>query len=235
MFAIILVAAGLVFALLYVSKRTGVKGVPANEKPNTEPPERQRERKSFMEQIREATAGIKPQKPDDDTDPFELQRERSRERSSGLDPELDNTRARGNYLDDERTKAINEIIEQHARLSMEEAFRAEQLKVEAAKKAKEKEADKAKERARGNRVVASRGRGYDRGQQGSRLAQHFEEQFKKAREWNEQREQSEQREATKQEQRQKTSQEALREHLAHVKVPPRDLSKDRDRDRGMER
>ena len=47
------------FALLHVSKRTGAKGVPANKKPNTEQPERQRERKSLMEQLREATAGIK--------------------------------------------------------------------------------------------------------------------------------------------------------------------------------
>jgi hypothetical protein len=65
MIAIILVAAGLVFALLYVAKRTGVKG--ANEKPNdnTEPRElRSSALKSFEEQLREATAHIKvPQKP----------------------------------------------------------------------------------------------------------------------------------------------------------------------------
>src|SRR5215475_477393 len=119
MIAIILVAAGLVFALLYVPKRTGVNGEPANKKPNTEPPERQRQRalKSFEEQLREAIANIKPQKKPN-TDPFELQRERSMERSSGLDH--DAGKADTNYLDDKRTKAIkrsNEIIEQHARLS----------------------------------------------------------------------------------------------------------------------
>ena len=81
---IVIILAVLVFALLYLSKRTVVKGVPANEKPNdnTEPRElRSSARKSFEEELREATAHIKPpQKPN--TEPHELQRERSMGRSS---------------------------------------------------------------------------------------------------------------------------------------------------------
>jgi hypothetical protein len=74
MIAILL--AGLVFVLLCAAaKRTGVKGVPANKKPNT--------------------------------DPFELQRERSMERSSAeIEHERDNTPAHSNCLKkDERAKS----------------------------------------------------------------------------------------------------------------------------------
>jgi hypothetical protein len=81
---IVIILAVLVFALLYLSKRTVVKGVPANEKPNdnTEPRElRSSALKSFEQQLREATAHIKvPQKPN--TEPHALQRERSMGRSS---------------------------------------------------------------------------------------------------------------------------------------------------------
>ena len=99
MIAIILVAAGLVFALLYVAKRTGVKG--ANEKPNnnTEPRElRSSTRKSFEEELRKATAQIKPPKKPN-TEPHELQRERSMERSSARRIERERDRDNdSNYL-----------------------------------------------------------------------------------------------------------------------------------------
>jgi len=59
-----------------------------------------------IHQLREATANINvPQKPN--TDPFELELERSMERSSSaLDHELDNTAAHSNYLKkEERAKS----------------------------------------------------------------------------------------------------------------------------------
>ena len=93
MFAIIMVVAGLLFALLggaAVAKRSGVKGIPAKKKPNT--------------------------------DPFDFQREQSMERSSppGIEHEADKTATHDNYLDDKRKKEIKRSQEISDLLSMEQ-------------------------------------------------------------------------------------------------------------------
>ena len=171
MIAIILVAAGLVFALLYVAKRTGVKG--ANEKPNnnTEPRElRSSTRKSFEEELRKATAQIKPPKKPN-TEPHELQRERSMERSSARRIERERDRDNdSNYLKkDGRAKSS---LTQEEFLAFQRLLHPD-------------------------------------------LHEHLREQEAKLKK--------------------RSFEEELREATAGIKVPARDLSRDRDRDMGMER
>jgi hypothetical protein len=96
MFAIIMVVAALLLALLggvAVAKRSGVKGVPAKKKPNTEPP------------------GL------------QLERSLERSSALGIEHEADKTAAHTNHLDDKRKKEIKksqEITDLHRRLSMEQ-------------------------------------------------------------------------------------------------------------------
>ena len=170
MIAIILVAAGLVFALLYVAKRTGVKG--ANEKPNnnTEPRElRSSTRKSFEEELRKATAQIKPPKKPN-TEPHELQRERSMERSSAqIEHERDRDDDSNSLKKEERAKSS---LTQEEFLAFQRLLHPD-------------------------------------------LHEHLREQEAKLKK--------------------RSFEEELREATAGIKVPARDLSRDRDRDMGMER
>ena len=93
MFAIIMVVAALLLALLggaAVAKRSGVKGVPAKKKPNTEPP------------------GL------------QLERSLERSSALGIEHEADKTAAHTNHLDDKRKKEIKRSQEMHRRLSIEQ-------------------------------------------------------------------------------------------------------------------
>jgi hypothetical protein len=246
MFAIIkMILAALLAALSWVAtaKRSDVEDPPAKKETDddTDPFELQlkqlRERKSFEEQIRKATAHIKPPQEPDDNEPFERQRERSRERSSGLDHEPD-----GGYLDDKRNKEkkrSKEVSDLHARLSMEQAIRAEQLKVEAAKKAKDKEAEKAKkrakaERARENRVVAEQRRGRDTQpdrHHDSPLARWYDTQMQRCPE----RDQPPKQEPKQEQSRQEQFMEEMRKVTRDIKAPDRSEDRDRDRDGGRGR
>jgi hypothetical protein len=211
MIVFILVAAGLVFALLYVSKRTGVKGVPANKKPNTEPPERQRERKSFMDQIRKAIAHIKPPQESDDNDPFGRGRGRSRaEEASYLRARL--------AMEDEQLEAAKKA-------KKKEAEEAEQ-RVEEAEKAKER----AKEAERDDRAVPEqrRGREHNPASHDSTLARWYDKQIKRT-----QRDQPLNQEPKREQSREETFMDQIRKRTADIKVPDRSEDRDRDRGRGM--